>query len=105
MCRKVSRLADAVANPGAVVVEFADTVVADGAVRAARRPVVVARVAPLCAHCEPVHVVLPCLHIPASHQCTSDQPIAVAHVAPLGALHGPVAWCSLACTLHFHADL
>ena len=63
-----ARLANAVADPGAVVVELADAVVADGAVRAARRPVVVAGVAPLRAHCEPVHVVLSRLHTPAPHQ-------------------------------------
>lgn len=51
-------LADAVANPWAVVVEFAHAVVAHGAVRAARRPVVVARHAPLGVHRVPVHLVL-----------------------------------------------
>ena len=60
----LSYLADAVADPGAVVVELAHAVVTDGAVRAARRAVVVARVAPLGAHSEAIHVVLARRHIP-----------------------------------------
>lgn len=51
-------LADAVAHPGAVVVELAHAVVAHGAVRAARRAVVVARHAPLGVDCVSVHLVL-----------------------------------------------
>jgi hypothetical protein len=62
--RRLSHLANAVADPGAVVIELAHAVVADGAVRAARRAVVVACVAPLGAHGEAVHVVLACCHTP-----------------------------------------
>ena len=51
-------LADAVADPGAVVVKLARAVVADRAVRAARRPVVIARAAPLGGHRVAVYVVL-----------------------------------------------
>ena len=46
----VSHLANAGAHPGAVVVEPLDAVVADSAVRAARRPEVVAGGAPLSGH-------------------------------------------------------
>ena len=42
--------ADAVVDPGAVVVEYLDTVVADGTVGTARRPVKLTRHAPLHPH-------------------------------------------------------
>ncbi len=51
-------LADAVANPGAMVVKLAHAVVTHGAVRAAGRPVVVACHAPLGVHRIPIHLVL-----------------------------------------------
>ena len=59
-CANEPHLPDAVAHPGAVVVELADAVVADGAVRAARRPVVVAGDAPFGAHHKPIHLILLC---------------------------------------------
>jgi len=66
--RRSAHLANAVADPGAVVVEFAHAVIADGTVRAAGRPVVMTCVAPLGAHCEAVHVVLCSLHTPVQHR-------------------------------------
>ena len=53
----VAHLADAVAHPGAMVVEFAGAVVADGAVRAPRGPVVVACHAPFGVDGVPVDLV------------------------------------------------
>ncbi len=52
--------ADAGADPGAVVVELVHAVVAHRAVAAPRRPVVVARGAPLCGHCEAIDLELLC---------------------------------------------
>ena len=80
-------LADAIADPRTVVVELADAVVADGAVRAARRAVVVAGVAPLRAHREAVHVELLRLHAPA-RQAAPRQRSAPPRAAPFLLLMG-----------------
>lgn len=55
---KQTHPADAGANPRTVVVELVHAVVAHRAVAAPRRPVVVARGAPLCGHCEAVDLEL-----------------------------------------------
>ena len=51
-------LAHARADPGAVMVEFPDTVVANSAVGAARRPKMIASRAPLGVHRVSVHLIL-----------------------------------------------
>jgi len=63
-------LADAGADPGAMVVELADTIVAHSAVGAAWGPVVAACGTPLCVHGVSIHLVLLCQPLLSANQIT-----------------------------------
>lgn len=70
-----THLANALADPWAVMVKFADAVVADRAVGSSWGPVQVAGGAPLGVHCEAIHLVLlggcPRPAGPADHEMSS----------------------------------